>query len=123
MSATIPDALAVLTPGAEWALTGDTYAGLEWLDKTITKPSEAAIDVERAALDVQAPFDACKKQASDLLYETDWTTISDVADPTKSNPYLMNVAAFVTYRNAVRQYAVNPVVSPVWPVRPTAVWG
>ena len=118
----IPQALAVLTPGAEWALTGTEYSGLVWLDDTISEPSEQEINDEITALTLQQPFDECKQTASELLYETDWTTIPDVADPTKSNPYLVNTAEFVTYRNAVRQYAVNPVQNPVWPTKPTAQW-
>ena len=118
----IPQALAVLTPGAEWALTGDTYAGLVWLDTNQAKPSENAVNDEITVLTLQEPFDKCKKQASVLLYETDWATIPDVADPTKSNPYLTNSAAFVTYRSAVRKLAVTPVVNPVFPVAPNAQW-
>jgi hypothetical protein len=64
-----------------------------------------------------------KTTASQLLYETDWTTISDVSDPTKSNPYLVNVNEFLVYRNAVRQYAINPVAGQIdWPAVPTAQW-
>ena len=63
----------------------------------------------------------CKKKASQLLYETDWTTIPNVSDPT-NNPYLTNAQDFVTYRNIVRGYAVNPVTNPTWPIKPTAVW-
>jgi hypothetical protein len=64
-----------------------------------------------------------KLMASDLLYRTDWTTIPDVADPTKSNPYLANPQDFVVYRNAVRQYAVNPIAGNIdWPLIPTAIW-
>jgi hypothetical protein len=64
-----------------------------------------------------------KQTASGLLYDTDWTTIPDVSDPTRSNPYLSNVQDFVTYRNAVRQYAVYPVAGFIdWPIVPTAVW-
>lgn len=64
----------------------------------------------------------CKSQAASLLSQTDWTAIPDVADPLKSNPYLMNQADFVAYRSTVRNYAVNPVVDPVWPVVPTERW-
>lgn len=64
-----------------------------------------------------------KNTAIDALQETDWTTISDVSDPTKSNPYLSNVNDFVTYRNAVRQYAINPVAGDItWPTLPQEVW-
>jgi hypothetical protein len=64
-----------------------------------------------------------KYTAINLLQQTDWTTIPDVSDPTKSNPYLSNVDDFVTYRNAVRQYAINPVAGDiVWPTLPQEVW-
>jgi hypothetical protein len=38
-STQITKALADIRPGAEWALTGDTYDGLEWMDTKQTKPS------------------------------------------------------------------------------------
>jgi hypothetical protein len=64
-----------------------------------------------------------KQTAIGILQQTDWTTIPDVSDPTKSNPYLSNVNDFVTYRNAVRQYAVNPVAGDItWPTKPQEVW-
>ena len=64
-----------------------------------------------------------KQTAISLLQKTDWTTIPDVSDPTKSNPYLSNVNDFVTYRNAVRQYAINPVAGDItWPILPEEVW-
>ena len=63
----------------------------------------------------------CKDNASGLLYQTDWTTISDVANPI-NNPYLMNQAEFIAYRNIIRGYAVNPVTNPTFPTMPTAKW-
>lgn len=64
-----------------------------------------------------------KQTAISLLKQTDWTTIPDVGDPTKSNPYLSNVNDFVTYRNAVRQYAINPIAGDItWPSLPQEVW-
>jgi hypothetical protein len=35
----ITKALADIRPGAQWALTGDTYEGLEWLDTIQSKPT------------------------------------------------------------------------------------
>ena len=64
----------------------------------------------------------CKATASGILSSTDWTSIADVGDPTKANPYLVNQAAFIAYRSTVRGYAVNPVVDPVWPTAPTEQW-
>ena len=64
-----------------------------------------------------------KQTAINLLKKTDWTAIPDVSDSTKSNPYLSNVSDFVAYRNAVRQYALNPVAGDIaWPTIPQEVW-
>jgi hypothetical protein len=64
-----------------------------------------------------------KSVASQKLYDTDWTTIPDIADPTKSNPYLTNVEEFVVYRNAIRQYAINPIAGNIdWIAKPEEKW-
>ena len=64
----------------------------------------------------------CKATATGILQTTDWTSIGDVGDPTKANPYLVNQAAFISYRSTVRNLAVNPVVDPVFPTAPTEEW-
>jgi hypothetical protein len=64
-----------------------------------------------------------KVTAVGKLQATDWATIPDVADPLKSNPYLSNAQDFVTYRNAVRQYAIYPVAGDInWPTVPQEIW-
>lgn len=64
-----------------------------------------------------------KQTATNKLQATDWATIPDVADPSKSNPYLANPQDFITYRNTVRQYAVYPVEGNInWPVTPQEIW-
>jgi hypothetical protein len=62
-----------------------------------------------------------QKTASDLLYQTDWTTIPDVVN-TANNPYLTNQADFIAYRNTIRQIAVNPTWNAVFPEQPVAAW-
>lgn len=123
MSASVINALNVLTPGAQWAIVDPyNYNTLEWFSTDIEKPTEQQVNDTIIQLDMQAPLDACKQQASQLLYETDWTTIADVADPTKSNPYLLNQAEFIAYRSAIRMLAVYPQPDPVWPTKPTEQW-
>ena len=64
-----------------------------------------------------------KATASSLLQATDWTTAPDVIDPAKANPYLANSDEFIAYRNAVRQYAINPISGNIdWPVLPVEDW-
>ena len=64
-----------------------------------------------------------KQTAVTKLQATDWTTISDVADPALSNPYLMNQTEFFAYRSAVRAIAVNPTAGVLtWPTKPQEQW-
>jgi hypothetical protein len=65
-----------------------------------------------------------KQQASQLLYDTDWTTIPDVSNPELSSPYLLNAAEYIAYRNLVRPIAIDPPLEPIteWPVKPQAQW-
>jgi hypothetical protein len=90
-----------------------------WANCCVTKWDEANIPSPPAPPTAEEN----KQIASGLLYDTDWTTIPDVADPTKSNPYLTNTQDFVVYRNAIRQYAVYPVAGFIdWPTVPIVVW-
>jgi hypothetical protein len=114
--------LTVNYPGTQWSITDEDYSTLQWYGDT-PKPTQAELDaLWQSTQDAQAT-DACKKQASELLYATDWTTIPDVANPSDSNPYLTNQREFMTWRSEIRQLAVNPVANPVWPTQPTPQWG
>lgn len=83
----------------------------KWTEANTPKPSEPPTAEQN------------KNTATQKLQATDWTTIPDVADPAKSDPYLSNAQEFVVYRNAVRQYAVYPVAGDInWPAVPQEVW-
>ena len=56
----ITKALKSLRPKAEWVTHGDSYEGIEWLDQTQTKPTEAEINAEIARL--QAEYEAKQYQ-------------------------------------------------------------
>lgn len=80
------------------------------------------VQYDETAVNAEAGKLACKATAQQLLQATDWTSIGDVGDPAKSNPYLVNQSDFVAYRSTVRNYAVNPVEFPDWPTAPTEQW-
>ena len=65
-----------------------------------------------------------KSIASQLLADTDWAMVPDVADVALSNPYLTNKPDFVAYRNALRAIVISPTAGDLsWPSKPTANWG
>ena len=80
------------------------------------------VTYDPVAVQQEADKLSCADQAKSILTATDWTSIADVGDPTKANPYLVNQAEFIAYRSTVRNYAVNPVIDPVWPTQPTEQW-
>lgn len=59
---------------------------------------------------------ACKAQAKGLLEATDYSQLPDVASR------LANAVDFAVYREQVRVLYLTPVVDPVWPTTPKAVW-
>lgn len=110
----ITNALQSLRPGAEWVLRGNEYAGLEWLDKVQTKPTDAEIVAEIARLTAEQPLKDCKAKAKQLIAATDWSVLPDVG--------LTNKADFEAYRATLRGLIVTPVADPVWPTEPQPVW-
>jgi hypothetical protein len=71
----IPEAIMSLTPGAQWSLTGEEYAGLDWLDEEQTQPTEEECIAEAARL--QAAYDALEYQR---LRAPEYPPITDYVD-------------------------------------------
>ena len=71
----IVDALVTLTPGAEWTLTGDEYAGLTWISENIKQPTEAAVTKEIKRL--QKEYDDAEYQR---LRAAEYPNIHDYID-------------------------------------------
>ena len=101
------------TLNAEPTLVGEIWT-LEWTITDFTPEEQAAYYANLAQQN--------KTKAQQILTNTDWTSIADVADPAKSNPYLTNQAEFTAYRSTVRAIAVNPTWDAVFPTEPTEVW-
>ena len=119
----IISALSELKPNAEWALRGDTYADLEWLDKTQTKPTEGEVKNKIAELEAAEPARLVREKRDRLLAESDWTQ-------TRDNVRL-NDSTWVTYRQELRDITKSASFTPklnddgtldessvTWPLKP-----
>lgn len=71
---------------------------------------------------LEQKLEKCKREATALLFSTDWSTMSDVGDSSKS-PFLKNKDEFIAWRSEIRKFIVDPTPEPVFPPTPTAVWG
>ena len=72
MNYTITEALTLLKPEARWVCRGDTYAGLEWLDETQTKPTEDEINAKVAELEAAEPHRLLREERDRRLTACDW---------------------------------------------------
>ncbi len=116
----ITHALIELKPGAQWTLNGYDYSGLEWLDKSQTKPTEDEINAKITQLESAEPMRLLRVERNKLIAETDWRASSDL---TLSD-------AWKTYRQQLRDLPAssNPkldsegfldMTSVTWPTKPS----
>ena len=92
----ITDALQVLRPNSEYSITGNAYSGLNWLDKTQTKPTEEELNNKIIELQTEEPFRLLREERNKRLAECDWVV-------TKNAEYGYNIPKeWRTYRQALR---------------------
>ncbi len=97
----------------QWALNGDSYDGLDWLDSS-PKPTQEELDALWKSTQDKIAKDICKQTAKDKLAASDWSVLPDVQ--------ISNKADFENYRAILRGYVISPVTSPTWPTEPTPIW-
>ena len=102
MKPDITHAILALKPGAEWNLRGDDYSGLEWLDKSQTKPTEEEVNAKFAELNNEFPMKLLREERTKRLAQSDWMANSDV---TMSDEWK-------TYRQALRDLPSKSGISP-----------
>ena len=116
----IPLALQSLKPGAQWALRGTDYSGLEWLDSGQTKPTETEVTNKVTALDAAEPMRLLRIERDTRIAKTDWRASSD----------LTLADAWKTYRQALRDLPASAtpklnsdyeldLTSVTWPTEPS----
>tara|TARA_R100000234_G_scaffold98728_1_gene67297 strand:- start:889 stop:1263 length:375 start_codon:yes stop_codon:yes gene_type:complete len=124
MKITIVEALIALKPKAQFILRGDTYAGLEWLDETQTKPTEDEINAKITELEAAEPARQVREIRDRLLAESDWTQNRDVV--------LLNDITWKRYRQDLRDLPASASFTPkldsngnldmssvTWPLKPS----
>ena len=117
---TLMDAIQALKPGAECLVRGDTYSGIEWLDKSQTQPTEIEVSNKIALLTTAEPMRLLREERDRMIATSDWMANSDV---TMSS-------AWKTYRQALRDLprSADPKLdsngnldmsSVTWPTKPS----
>ena len=120
----IVSALEALRPKAQWTLSGDSYANLEWLDKIQTKPTEEEVNLKVAELEKGEPMKLLRVERNKLIAETDWTQANDIPFST------LKKEEWQIYRQQLRDLPANSspkldsnynldLTSVTWPTPPS----
>ena len=121
----ITDALQALRPNSEYSVTGNTYSGLNWLDKSQRQPTEEEINTKITELEVAEPIKLLREVRNKLLSETDWTQLKDI------DLDIIRERNWKNYRQALRDLPAksNPKLdsfgdldmsSVSWPTKPSS---
>ena len=115
----ISHALLNLVPQAQWAISGESYSGIQWSDSSVTKPTESALNTKVDELNAAEPLRLLRSERDKRLAACDWRASSDltISDNWKS------------YRQALRDMTKQTpkldsrfeldLTSVTWPTEPT----
>ena len=117
-------ALEELKPNSEWAVTGDQYSRLTWLDKNQTKPTEEELNNKIQELKTAEPLRLLREERNKLISETDWTQLKDI------DLDIIRERNWKNYRQALRdlttssipkldEYGGLDMSSVTWPDKPS----
>ena len=121
----ITDALQALRPNSEYSVIGNVYSGIDWLDKSQTKPTEDEINAKIVELNAQEPFRLLREERNKRLAETDWTQLKDI------DLDIIRERDWKNYRQALRdlttssipkldEYGDLDMSSVTWPDKPSS---
>jgi len=96
-----------------WVLAGNTYEGLEWYDES-TKPTKEELDSQWNKVESDAKKVICKNKSKQLIANSDWSVLPDVK--------IQNKVQFENYRSTLRNFILNPIEDPTFPIEPAPVW-
>jgi hypothetical protein len=96
-----------------WILNGESYEGLIWLEESEKPKKEEFEKLYLSALEIKNKK-LCKETAKQKISFSDWSILPDVK--------IENKTEFENYRSILRNYILNPVENPVFPVEPDPIW-
>jgi hypothetical protein len=105
--------LSINYTNKSYVLAGNTYEGLEWYDKD-SKPTKKELDSQWEKVQSIIAKNNCKSKAKQLISNTDWSVLPDVN--------ITNKSEFGSYRNILRNYIINPIENPEFPIEPQPIW-
>lgn len=114
---TIRSAISLLRPGAQWALLGETYSGLQWLDTQQSMPTEEEVGAAMLLPEpVQVPEQVTLRQ---FLMAADRSGLLATMEALKVNEAIpqqtrRDIHFFLEYSNFIERN--HPLITQLAPV-------
>ena len=124
MSSYFSRALEELKPNSEWAVTGDQYSRLTWLDESQTKPTEDEINAKIAELKAEEPFRLLREERNKRLAECDWIVTKyaeygyNIPKEWRTYRQALRDLPSITYKPELNEYGNLKMDSVAWPTPP-----
>ena len=117
-------ALEELKPNSEWAVTGDQYSRLTWLDEFQTKPTEDEINAKITELKAEEPFRLLREERNKRLAECDWVVTKyaeygyNIPKEWRAYRQALRDLPSITYKPELNEYGNLKMDSVAWPTPP-----
>ena len=124
MSSYFTRALEALKPNSEWAVTGDQYSRLTWLDKNQTKPTEDEINTKIDELKSAEPHKLLREERDKRLTACDWVVAKHtehgkmVPEDWKIYRQALRDLPSISYRPELNDNGQLKMDSVAWPTPP-----
>jgi|9_EtaG_2_1085328.scaffolds.fasta_scaffold06643_3 hypothetical protein len=109
---TLANAIKALAPGAGFTFKDDDLSTLEWLNDSIDRPSDSAINAKKAELDAELPMQMLRLERNRLLFESDWMAGQDRTMTQAEKDYRQAL------RDTPAQDGVTGLNDVTWPTKP-----
>ena len=119
----ITHALLNLVPKAQWAISGESYSGIQWSDSSVTKPTESALNTKVDELNAAEPMRLLRIERDKRLAACDWVcakaTDTGVAVTTAWKTYRQGLRDMTTQTPKLDSRFELDLTSVTWPTEPS----
>ena len=115
----ISHALLELVPQAQWAISGESYSGIQWSDSSVTKPTESALNTKVDELNAAEPLRLLRIERDKRLASCDWRASSDLTISDSWKTYRQSLRDMTKQTPKLDSRFELDLTSVTWPTEPT----
>ena len=112
-------ALLAIVPKSRWVIKENSYSGIEWLDSSVTQPTEEVLNAKVAELDAAEPLKLLREERNIRLAATDWRANGDLTLSDEWKAYRQALRDMTTQTPKLDSNYKLDLTSVTWPTEPS----